>query len=56
MYDMIRTRIAMKQKKTHIKYYKSLTKNKHMHEVAQIIVDIYNLVKNSFDLHYMFLA
>jgi hypothetical protein len=30
---MIRTRIAMKQK-THIKYHKSLAKNKHMHEVA----------------------
>jgi hypothetical protein len=55
MYDMIRTRIAMKQK-THIKYHKSLAKNKYMHEVAQIIVDIYNLVKNSYDLHYMFLA
>jgi hypothetical protein len=31
-------------KKTHVKYHKSLAKNKHMHEVAQIIVDIYNLV------------
>jgi hypothetical protein len=27
-----------------MKYHKSLANNKHMHEVAQIIVDIHNLV------------
>jgi hypothetical protein len=31
-------------KKTHMKYHKSLVNNKHMHEVAEIIVDIHNLV------------
>jgi hypothetical protein len=44
MYDMTTTRIATKQKKTHIKYHKSLANNKHMHEVAEIIIDIHNLV------------